>query len=85
MVAAGGVRGRTGRRPGAIVGALLAEWLATGKGLGALMLSDTSQFNYDQLWASVFVLTMCSVILYYLVGMIEAGVLTRFGSPAAKR
>jgi ABC-type nitrate/sulfonate/bicarbonate transport system permease component len=71
--------------PGAIVGALLAEWLATGKGLGYLMLTDTSQFNYDQLWASVFILTLCSVVLYYLVGMIEAGVLTRFGSAPAKR
>jgi ABC-type nitrate/sulfonate/bicarbonate transport system permease component len=71
--------------PGAIVGALLAEWLATGKGLGYLMLTDTAQFNYDQLWASVFVLTLCSVILYYMVGMVESGVLTRFGAPAAKR
>jgi ABC-type nitrate/sulfonate/bicarbonate transport system permease component len=71
--------------PGAIVGALLAEWLATGKGLGYLMLTDTAQFNYDQLWASVFVLTMCSVILYYTVGAVESIVLSRFGAPAAKR
>ena len=71
--------------PGALVGAMLAEWLATGKGIGYLMLSDTQNFDYDQLWSSVTVLTGVSVALYYTVGTLEAFVLARFGPPAAGR
>ena len=67
--------------PGALVGAMLAEWLATGKGIGYLMLSNTQNFNYGQLWASVTVLTFLSVLLYYAVGVLEALVLARFGPP----
>jgi ABC-type nitrate/sulfonate/bicarbonate transport system permease component len=71
--------------PGALVGGLLAEWLATGKGLGYLMLSDTEQFNYDQLWASVVILTLVSVVIYYAVGMLESVVLARFAQTPARR
>jgi len=70
--------------PGALIGGLLAEWLATGKGLGSLMLLDTQQFDYDQLWASVVVLTLASVLVYYVVGALEALVLSRFGPPTSR-
>lgn len=70
--------------PGALIGGLLAEWLATGKGLGYLMLTDTNQFDYDQLWASVVVLTVTSILMYYAVGALEALVLSRFGPPPSK-
>jgi ABC-type nitrate/sulfonate/bicarbonate transport system permease component len=36
--------------PGALIGALLAEWLAIGQGLGYAMLKDTQTFEYDHLW-----------------------------------
>jgi ABC-type nitrate/sulfonate/bicarbonate transport system permease component len=48
------------------------------------MLDDSSQFNYDQLWASVTILTLVSVAIYYLVGAVEAVVLARFGQSAPK-
>ena len=70
--------------PGALIGALLAEWLATGKGLGAQMLTDGSTFGYDDLWASVVVVTVASVLIYALVGVLETVVLARFG-PAPTR
>lgn len=60
--------------PSAVIGALLAEWLATGRGLGYQMLQDTSAFGYDDLWASAVVLCLASVALYALVGVVEAAV-----------
>ncbi len=71
--------------PGALVGALLAEYLATGKGLGYLMLYDVQRFNYDQLWSAVVVLTVITVVIYYGVGAIEAAVLARFGPAPGRR
>jgi ABC-type nitrate/sulfonate/bicarbonate transport system permease component len=64
--------------PGAIIGALLAEWLATGKGLGYRMLKAQSTFDYTALWAAVAVLTFTTLVLYALVGVIETPVVARF-------
>jgi ABC-type nitrate/sulfonate/bicarbonate transport system permease component len=71
--------------PGALVGALLAEWLATGRGLGSRMLNDGTTFQYADLWASVVVLTVVSTLLYFAVGMVESVVLARFGSANSRR
>ncbi len=65
--------------PAAIVGALLAEWLATGKGIGYQMLYDVTTFNSDDLWASVVVVTLASLLIYSLINMLEGFVLARFG------
>jgi ABC-type nitrate/sulfonate/bicarbonate transport system permease component len=65
--------------PGALIGALVAEWLATGKGTGGVILRDIGAFGYDNLWASIVTLTAVSIVLYTLVGLIETFVLARFG------
>jgi ABC-type nitrate/sulfonate/bicarbonate transport system permease component len=65
--------------PSALVGALVTEWLATGKGIGGVILSDIGAFGYLHLWASIIVLTSVSVLLYTLVGAAEAVVLSRMG------
>ena len=40
-------------RPGAVViGAMPAEWLATGQGMGYGMRQDANSFNYADIWAS---------------------------------
>jgi ABC-type nitrate/sulfonate/bicarbonate transport system permease component len=67
--------------PAALLGALLAEWLATGKGLGALMLNSTTTSAYDTLWASVAVFTVISIAVYGVISILETVVLTRFGQP----
>jgi ABC-type nitrate/sulfonate/bicarbonate transport system permease component len=71
--------------PGALIGALLAEWLATGRGLGSRMLNDGTTFQYADLWASVTVLTVVSTLLYFVVGVVESIVLERFGSSNVRR
>ncbi len=70
--------------PAAIVGALLAEWLATGKGIGYQMLFDITTFNSDDLWASVVVVTLASLAIYSLINVLEGFVLARFGPVPAQ-
>ena len=64
--------------PGAIIGATLAEWLATGNGLGNLMLVSSSDSEWSTLWASVALITIVSVLIYNLVSLVERPVVARF-------
>jgi ABC-type nitrate/sulfonate/bicarbonate transport system permease component len=66
--------------PLSLVGALLAEWLATGQGLGYGLLNASAVSDYDGLWARVEVITVFSTALYQLVGIAETMVMRRFGS-----
>ena len=60
--------------PLAVTGAMLAEWLATGEGLGYAMLSASAQSDYDGLWARVAVATLFSLSLYKAIGAAERAV-----------
>jgi ABC-type nitrate/sulfonate/bicarbonate transport system permease component len=64
--------------PLALIGALLAEWLATGQGLGYMMLQSMTMFQIDQLWSCVAIVTAASVILYGIISSIENVVLARY-------
>ena len=64
--------------PGAVIGAMLAEWLATGRGMGYGMLQDANAFNYVDIWASVALLTGVSVLLYNIIAIAESAILARF-------
>lgn len=70
--------------PGALIGALLAEWLATGDGIGYRMQLDVVQFRSADLWSSVALITATSLVLYFAVGVIEAFILSRAGFGGAK-
>ncbi len=65
--------------PGALLGAILAEWLATGQGLGYIMVTSSSESQYALLWATIVLITVVSVFLYNVVSMIERAVASRFG------
>ncbi|WP_133013256.1 ABC transporter permease [Marinomonas flavescens] len=64
--------------PMAVLAATVAEWLATGTGIGNLMALTSSTSNYNMLWSCVTVLTLVSVAGYSLVAMLERLVLSRF-------
>ncbi len=64
--------------PASVIGALLAEWLATGKGSGQEMLTVQNTFDYGELWSAVVLVTLVSVIAYSLVAALEASVLARY-------
>jgi ABC-type nitrate/sulfonate/bicarbonate transport system permease component len=46
--------------------------------MGGTILRAVGGFRYDELWASVVVLTATSILCYTAVGLVEAAVLTRF-------
>lgn len=65
--------------PGAVTGALLAEWLSTGQGIGGMIQKFSASARFDELWASVAVITLVTLVLYNLVQAVENLVLTRRG------
>jgi ABC-type nitrate/sulfonate/bicarbonate transport system permease component len=69
--------------PLALIGALLAEWLATGQGLGYRILQVGALSDYNGLWSRVALVTLYSVILYKAIGAAEKLVLARFAPTAA--
>jgi ABC-type nitrate/sulfonate/bicarbonate transport system permease component len=64
--------------PAALLGGILAEWLATGQGLGYLMLEAVIQSRFTTLWASVVLLTSISLLIYNLVMLFEVPMLARY-------
>ena len=63
--------------PTSLLGATVAEWLATGEGMGAIMIIAYTQNNYNVLWVSVTVLTLVAVVGYWLVAVFESRTLER--------
>ena len=63
--------------PGAITGALLVEWLATGQGIGYGIISAAGRAKFNEVWADVVVITAVSIVLYNVVAIIESVVLAR--------
>ncbi len=64
--------------PGAVIGALLAEFLATGQGSGAEMQEAVNRFHAGELWSAVVLVTLVSLVAYSIVSAVEAAVLARF-------
>ncbi len=71
--------------PAAVIGALLAEWLATGKGSGQEMLTVQNTFDYGELWSAVVLVTLVSVLAYSVVSAIEASVLARYAPDTVQK
>lgn len=65
--------------PGAVTGALLAEWLSTGKGIGGMIQKFNASAQFDNLWSSVATITIVTLVLYNLVQVVENLVLARMG------
>lgn len=57
--------------PRALLGVMIAEWLATGTGLGNLLNQSRGYMDYGMIWTVAVVSVIVSVILYQLVGLIE--------------
>ena len=63
--------------PGAILGAVLAEWLLTGTGIGHLMAAALISSDFLTLWASVAIISMVSLLFYEVVGSLESALRRR--------
>ncbi|OUZ08058.1 ABC transporter permease [Aeromicrobium sp. PE09-221] len=68
--------------PGAFTGALLAEWLATGEGIGYAVVSAANRSQNTRVWALVVVVTIASLLLYMVAQLVERIVLDRFAMAA---
>lgn len=66
--------------PGAIAGATLAEWLATGEGLGSMLVRDFAASRFNDLWAETVVILTVSVAVYAAIGLIERPIVRRYGT-----
>jgi sulfonate transport system permease protein len=65
--------------PAAISGALLAEWLATGTGLGSVMLRASASSRFNVVWSGSMLIVVVSIAAYGLVGIVESIVARRIG------
>ncbi|MFT4234104.1 MAG: ABC transporter permease subunit [Microbacterium sp.] len=63
--------------PSAVAGATLAEWLATGKGLGSALVQNFAASKFDALWSETVVLLLVSVLLYAAISALEAPAVRR--------
>jgi ABC-type nitrate/sulfonate/bicarbonate transport system permease component len=61
--------------PASVLAVTIAEWLATGKGIGSLMALSASLSDYDMLWSAIVLVTTLSALGYAAVGAVEARVL----------
>jgi ABC-type nitrate/sulfonate/bicarbonate transport system permease component len=71
--------------PGAVTGALLAEWLSTGQGIGGSILKFNAQAQFTQLWTSIALITLITLLLYNIVQIVENIVLVRMGMSPTRR
>ena len=58
----------------AFVGAVLAETVASNRGIGNVMMSASSNFNVPLVFACLFILAILGVALYVIFSLIEARV-----------
>jgi ABC-type nitrate/sulfonate/bicarbonate transport system permease component len=54
-----------------VVGAILGEWVGASRGLGIFMLRATNSFRTDWVFASIAITSLISIILFFLVILIE--------------
>ncbi|MCB2149754.1 MAG: ABC transporter permease subunit, partial [Rhodobacteraceae bacterium] len=65
--------------PRALLGVMIAEWLATGTGLGNLLNQSRGYLDYGMIWTVAAVSVCLSVAFYYAILFIERRTLTRLG------
>lgn len=66
--------------PGAITGALIAEFFTSGDSVGKAVNTSLALYQYSKLWSLVVAVTLISVIGYMLAQLAESAVLTRYGA-----
>lgn len=70
--------------PRALLGVMIAEWLATGKGLGNLLNQSRGFLDFGMIWTVAAVSVLLSVIFYQAVVIVERRVLRRLGMATAE-
>jgi NitT/TauT family transport system permease protein len=55
----------------AIIGALIAEWVGSDRGLGFLIVNSTYEYKVELLWATICVASLLAVIAFEIIVWIE--------------
>ncbi len=55
----------------ALIGAVVAEFVGSENGLGALILTSRSQFNVPAVWALLFDLMIMGIVVYAITSLVE--------------
>ena len=59
----------------AVIGAIVGEWIGADKGLGALIIRATFNYQSDQLYAAIVAASALSIALFAIVAAVESRVL----------
>jgi sulfonate transport system permease protein len=70
--------------PRALLGVMIAEWLATGRGLGNLLNQSRGYLDYGMIWTVAAVSVLLSILFYQAVVVVERRVLRRMGMATAE-
>lgn len=65
--------------PRALLGVMIAEWLATGRGLGNLLNQSRGYLDFNMIWTVAAVSVLISVAFYQVILMGERRILARMG------
>ena len=65
--------------PRALLGVMIAEWLATGTGLGNLLNQSRGYLDYGMIWTIAAISVLLSVLFYQIVVLVERWLLGRLG------
>jgi NitT/TauT family transport system permease protein len=57
--------------PASIIGAMVAEFIASDAGLGFLILQSYSSYRFDLMWEAVILTTLSGVLVFTIVGWLE--------------
>lgn len=71
--------------PAAILAVTTAEWLATGKGIGALMALTASTSDYNMLWSAITLVAVTASLAYAAVAALEHAVLRVYAAEQVAR
>jgi len=64
--------------PRALLGVMIAEWLATGRGLGYLLVNARFLLEFDVVWATAVVATLFALLAYVSMAAVETRAMRRF-------
>ena len=59
----------------AVIGAIVGEWIGADKGLGALIIQATFNYQSDRLYAAIVASSSLSIMLFATVAVVETRVL----------
>ena len=61
-----------------VIGAVIGEWVGSSAGLGYLMIRSAPQFLTDRVFASIIILSIMGITLFFLVVLIEKMFVPRY-------